>query len=98
MISLPFQQEPDIGLGIAVRTFFDDDEAGGDKEGRLHRLEEFPKTFVPYAESLTEDFRVARDFVDALAKGVEALTADEMRAEDKEAWTRAQAYFEARPF
>ena len=81
-----------------MMTFFDDDEAGGDKQGRLDRLEEFPKTFVPYAEALTEDFRVARDFVDALAKGVEALTADEMQAEDKEVWARAQAYFEARPF
>ncbi|SCO83606.1 related to MKT1 protein [Fusarium oxysporum] len=95
---LPFHQEPDIGLGIAVRTFFDDDEAGGDQEARLQRLEEFPKTFVPYAESLTKDFRVVRDFIDALVKGVKMLGTDELRAEDKDAWTKAQAYLEARPF
>ncbi|RBQ66389.1 hypothetical protein FVER14953_08170 [Fusarium verticillioides] len=95
---LPFHQEPDIGLGIAVRTFFDDDEAGGDQEARLQRLEEFPKTFVPYAESLTKDFRVVRDFIDALVKGVKMLGTDELRAEDKDAWAKAQAYLEARPF
>ncbi|KAI6772180.1 hypothetical protein HG530_003138 [Fusarium avenaceum] len=95
---LPFQQEPDIGLGIAIRTFFDEDEASEDKEGRLQRLEEFPKTFVPFAESLTEDFRVVRDFIDALANGVQLLGADELREEDKDAWTKAQSYLAARPF
>ncbi|KAF4443860.1 hypothetical protein F53441_11319 [Fusarium austroafricanum] len=95
---LPFHQEPDIGLGIAVRTFFDDDEAGDDKEGRLQRLEEFPKTFVPFAESLTEDFRVVRGFIYALVKGLQVLGTDEFRAEDMEAWTKAKTYLEARPF
>ncbi|KAJ4268290.1 hypothetical protein NW762_002353 [Fusarium torreyae] len=95
---LPFHKEPDVGLGIAVRTFFDEDEASEDKEARLKRLEEFPKTFVPYAESLTDDFRVVRDFIDALAKGVQVLGADDLPVADKEAWTKAQAYLEARPF
>ncbi|KAF5024887.1 hypothetical protein F66182_3045 [Fusarium sp. NRRL 66182] len=95
---LPFLNEPDVGLGIAVRTFFDEEEAGGDNDARLKRLEDFPKTFVPYAESLTEDFRVMRNFVDALAKGVQMLSTDELSEESREAWTKAQAYLEARPF
>lgn len=89
--------EPDIGLGIAVRTFFDDDEASEDKETRAKRLQEFPKTFVPFAESLTEDFRIACDFVDAINKGVQVL-AEALPAADKEAWAKAQAYLDARPF
>ncbi|KAL2676952.1 hypothetical protein Neosp_010719 [[Neocosmospora] mangrovei] len=95
--SLPFLSEPDIGLGIAVRTFFDDDEASEDKETRAKRLQEFPKTFVPFAESLTEDFRIACDFVDAINKGVQVL-AEALPAADKEAWAKAQAYLDARPF
>lgn len=53
---------------------------------------------MPFAESLTEDFRVVRDFIDALANGVQLLGADELREEDKDAWTKAQSYLAARPF
>ncbi|RSM15379.1 hypothetical protein CEP52_000916 [Fusarium oligoseptatum] len=95
---LPFLSEPDIGLGIAVRTFFDDDEANEDKETRAKRLQEFPKTFVPFAESLTDDFRIACDFVDAISKGVQILDTEALPAADKEAWAKAQAYLDARPF
>ncbi|PQK14990.1 hypothetical protein BB8028_0005g05080 [Beauveria bassiana] len=95
---LPFLQEPDIGLGIAVRTFFDDDEAGDSKEARAARLEEFPKTFVPYAEALTEDVRLVVDFVNAINQGLRTLDSKELRAEDKAAWAKAQAYLDARPF
>ncbi|KAF4984339.1 hypothetical protein FZEAL_450 [Fusarium zealandicum] len=95
---LPFLNEPDIGLGIAVRTFFDEDEPSDGKDARAKRLEEFPKTFVPFAEALDEDFRIACDFVDALNKGVQILDTDALSAADKEAWAKAQAYLDARPF
>ncbi|OAQ99497.1 hypothetical protein LLEC1_03728 [Akanthomyces lecanii] len=95
---LPFLQEPDIGLGIAVRTFFDDDEVGDSKETRADRLDKFPKTFVPYAEALTEDVRLVVDFVNAINQGVQTLDSKELPAEDKAAWAKAQAYLEARPF
>lgn len=91
-------QEPDIGLGIAVRTFFDEDDASHSKEKRNERLEEFPKTFVPFAEALTDDFRICVDFVNALNQGMQILGPDELPAADKAAWTKAQAYLDARPF
>ncbi|EFY87968.1 XPG I-region protein [Metarhizium acridum CQMa 102] len=95
---LPFLQEPDIGLGIAVRTFFDEDDASHSKEKRNERLEEFPKTFVPFAEALTDDFRICVDFFNALNQGMQTLGSDELPAADKTAWSNAQAYLDARPF
>ncbi|OAA72269.1 XPG I-region protein [Cordyceps fumosorosea ARSEF 2679] len=96
--TLPFLQEPDIGLGIAVRTFFDDDEVSDGKEARAKRLEEFPKTFVPYAEGLTEDFRLAVDFFNSINQGLQTLDNKELPAADKAAWAKARAYLDARPF
>ncbi|QPG96803.1 hypothetical protein C2857_005296 [Epichloe festucae Fl1] len=95
---LPFLQEPDIGLGIAVRTFFDEDEVLDSKEKRAKRLEAFPETFVPFAEALTEDFGICVDFVNALNQGVQTLATDELPKADKTAWLKAQAYLDARPF
>ncbi|KAG5977521.1 hypothetical protein E4U55_006724 [Claviceps digitariae] len=95
---LPFLHEPDIGLGIAVRTFFDEDEASDSQEKRAKRLEVFPETFVPFAEALTEDLRVCVDFVKAINQGVQTLAVDELPKADKFAWARAQAYLESRPF
>jgi hypothetical protein len=85
-------------LGIAVRTFFDDDELSHTKEERAARLVEFPKTFVPFAEGLAQDFRTCYDFVDALNKGVQTLDNKEMSAADKMPWAKAQEYVDARPF
>ncbi|KAG5950945.1 hypothetical protein E4U53_004132 [Claviceps sorghi] len=95
---LPFLQEPDIGLGIAVRTFFDEDEASDSRERRAKRLEVFPQTFVPLAEALTEDFRVCVNFVNAINQGVQTLALNELPKADKVAWAKAQAYLESRPF
>ncbi|KFA52642.1 hypothetical protein S40293_05462 [Stachybotrys chartarum IBT 40293] len=95
---LPFLQEPDIGLGIAVRTFFDENEANDSKETRASKLEEFPKTFVPYAEALVDDFRTACDFCNALNQGVQTLSNTELSAADKAVWANASAYLKARPF
>lgn len=91
-------QEPDIGLGIAIRTFFDEDEASDSQEKRAKRLEVFPETFVPFAEALTEDFRVCVDFVNAINQGVQTLALNELPKADKIAWAKAQAYLESRPF
>jgi len=91
-------QEPDIGLGIAIRTFFDEDEAGDSKEARAARLAEFPRTFVPFAEALADDFRLCADFVGALNQGVQTVDSIELPAADKAAWAKAQRYLDARPF
>ncbi|KAK7430380.1 hypothetical protein QQZ08_003128 [Neonectria magnoliae] len=95
---LPFLTEPDIGLGIAVRTFFDEDEVTDDKETRATRLQEFPKTFVPFAEALTEDFRTACNFVTAVNEGVQECLKTELSSTDLVAWAKAQEYLDARPF
>lgn len=91
-------QEPDIGLGIAIRTFFDEDEAGDSREARAARLAEFPRTFVPFAEALTDDFRLCTDFVSALNQGVQTVDMKELAEADKASWARAQEYLDARPF
>lgn len=88
-------------MGIAVRTFFDDDVAGNDEETRkqrIQRLAEFPDTYVPHAEALSDDFRTCWDFVDALNKGVQTLDTKEVSAADKASWAKAQDYMDARPF
>lgn len=95
---LPFLQEPDIGLGIAVCTFFDDDDSSHDQEARAARLSEFPKTYVPFAKGLKEDFQTCVDFVRSLNQGVQTLNNEEAPETDKAAWSTAQAYLDARPF
>ncbi|ODA79780.1 hypothetical protein RJ55_05374 [Drechmeria coniospora] len=95
---LPFLHEPDIGLGIAIRTFFDDDEAGDSKKQRADRLREFPRTYVPFAEALSDDFRLCVDFFSALNQGLQTLDIKELQETDKAAWAKAQAYLDARPF
>jgi hypothetical protein len=87
-----------VGLGIAVRTFFDEDEVKDDKATRAARLEKFPETFVPFAESLGEDFRTSVDFVKALNQGVQTLDVKEISAADKAQWEKAEKYLDARPF
>lgn len=98
MYRLPFAREPDIGLGIAIQTFFDDDEASDSQETRQIRLAEFPRVFVPYAEALEDDFRACVEFVTAINEGIQQLGSDSLPPADKEAWARAQKYLEARPF
>jgi hypothetical protein len=95
---LPFSQEPDIALGIAVRTFFDEDDASDSKEARAAKLQEFPRTFVPLAEALVDDFRMVYGFVDALNQGVQVLIQEAMTDTEKAIWSNAQAYMDARPF
>jgi len=95
---LPFLDEPDIGLGIALRTFFEEDDLSHSKEFRAGRLEEFPKTYLPFAEAITDDFHLCTYFVDSLYKGIQILGDGELASESKAAWASAQAYLEARPF
>jgi hypothetical protein len=91
-------REPDIGLGIAVRTFFDEDDITDNQETRAKRLEEFPDTFVPFAQALSDDFRTACDFVKALNTGLQILNDDQLSEVEKGAWANAQKYLDARPF
>jgi hypothetical protein len=95
---LPFQEEPDIGLGIAVQTFFDEDDANDSQETRAARLQDFPLSMVPLSEALADDFRIACKFFNALNQGVQTVDTRELLTANKEVWQEAQAYLDARPF
>ncbi|KAF4120442.1 XPG N-terminal domain [Geosmithia morbida] len=92
------QRQRSDHVEITFRTFFDDDVATDNTEARAERLREFPKTFVPHAEALEEDFRACVGFFSALNKGIQVLDNSELSAANKEVWARAQAYLDARPF
>lgn len=95
--SLPFLNDPDIALGIAVKTFLDDDNVSDSREHRAARAESFPQTYVPFATDFTEDLRKSYGFVNALCTGVSTLD-KEIPATDKREWEAAAEYLAARPF
>jgi hypothetical protein len=95
---LPFSEEPDVGLGIAFRTFFDEDNVTDSQEARAARLQAYPQIYVPHAEALTDDFRICTYLVDALSKGLQIPGDDEFSPSSKADWLAASAYCEARPF
>ena len=95
--SLPFLHDPDIALGIAVKTFLDDDNVGDSREQRAQRLGGFPQTYVPFATDFTEDVRTCYGFVNAVCAGVGTLD-KELSAGDKRVWVAAGEYLAARPF
>lgn len=93
---LPFLNNPDIALGIAVKTFLDDVPADMPAEERAARKKSFPENFVPYATHFAEDLDVAYAFFGALAEGVKALSDAEMVAADRAAWETAAKYLDVR--
>lgn len=95
--SLPFLTDPDIALGIAVKTFLDDDSVGESRQQRAARVAEFPATYVPFATNFVEDMRTCYGFVNALCSGVSTLD-KEVSAADKRVWHSASEYLAARPF
>ncbi|SPN97611.1 related to MKT1 protein [Cephalotrichum gorgonifer] len=95
--SLPFLYDPDTALGIAVKTFLDDDIVSDSREKRAARLTEFPQTYVPFATDFVGDMQTCYGFVNAIAAGVSTLD-KEISTEDKRVWERAVEYLAARPF
>ena len=91
-------REPNIALGIALQTFYDEDEITKPKEERLARLEAFPKSWIPFAETIVEDFRMAGSFVKAIAQGLKTLKPEQLSDADKQIWLKAEEYIDARPF
>jgi hypothetical protein len=94
---LPFLSDLDVGLGIAVRTFFDEDSPTFSKEERAQRLSEFPSVYMPYTTGLVKDMRLCWGFVDALCSGVSYL-ADEIPEAHRDAWAAVARYIKDRPF
>ncbi|EAQ85945.1 hypothetical protein CHGG_07198 [Chaetomium globosum CBS 148.51] len=91
---LPFLYDPDVALGIAVKTYLDD--LVPNDPHKSQKLEEFPGVYVPYAVSFTEDFNVACNFFDALHAAVKELKPNDIPAIDRSAWDSAAQYLATR--
>jgi len=91
---LPFLYDPDVALGIAVKTYLDD--LLPDDPHKAEKLKQFPGVYVPYAVSFTDDFEIACNFFDALLAGVKQLGAKDIPAVDRSAWDNAAQYLATR--
>ncbi|SPQ21129.1 59aa6d8f-db14-430c-9cc9-ef2153efa8f4 [Thermothielavioides terrestris] len=91
---LPFLYDPDVALGIAVKTYFDD--LLPNDPDKQKKLEIFPGTYVPYAEAFAEDLDIACSFFEALYAGVKTLDSKEMPAVDRITWDKAAKYLASR--
>ncbi|KAK3308108.1 nuclease-like protein [Chaetomium strumarium] len=91
---LPFLYDPDVALGIAVKTYFDDLLPNDpDKENKLRV---FPGIYVPYAVNFAEDLDVACNFFEALYAGVKTLDSKEIPVVDRVTWDKAAKYLASR--
>lgn len=92
---LPFLNDPDVALGIAVKTLLDDIRPEETAEQKETKKKEFPGTYVPYATHFFEDLEIACDFFNALHAGVKTLK-NEVSAADRSAWDKAAVYLQLR--
>lgn len=92
---LPFLNDTDVALGIAVKTLLDDIHPNETPEQKAVKKQEFPGTFVPYATHFFEDLEIAFNFFDAIHAGVKTLKS-EVSAADRSAWDKAAVYLQLR--
>ncbi|GJC81870.1 uncharacterized protein ColLi_04708 [Colletotrichum liriopes] len=95
--TLPFLHNPDIALGIAVKTLMDELPASESVEKRQARIEDFPGKFFPFATNFKDDVQLAFAFFEAIHKGVQTLN-KEVSAADKAVWSTASKYLDQRRF
>jgi len=93
--SLPFINDPDVAMGIAVKTLLDEVPASEPAKERAQRKKDFPARYVPYATHFEEDLDIAVKFFGALHAAVKSLD-KEVSAADKAVWDRASKWLEAR--
>jgi len=91
---LPFLYDPDVALGIAVKTYFDD--ILPNDPNKAQKKAAFPGTYVPYALNFAEDLDIACSFFDAIYAGVQTLDAKDLPAADRAVWDKAAKYLELR--
>jgi hypothetical protein len=84
--SLPFLDDPDVAMGIAVKTFLDDTTP----------VESFPAKFIPFATAFAEDLEIAFDFFGAVHEGVKTLSGKDISGVDKAAWDKAAQFLVGR--
>ncbi|KAK4670291.1 uncharacterized protein QC763_210400 [Podospora pseudopauciseta] len=92
--SLPFHFDPDVSLGIAVKTFFD--EINPNDPEMAKKKKNFPSSYIPYATAFPEDLEIACEFFKAIYAGIKALPQRELSANDQAVWEKAAKYLEAR--
>ena len=95
-LRLPFLNDPDVALGIAVKTYFDDLGPKETPQTKAARKETFPGHYVPYATAFADDLDIACNFFDALYEGVKTLDATEIPAGDRYVWDKAAEYLALR--
>ncbi|KAH8600056.1 temperature dependent protein affecting M2 dsRNA replication-domain-containing protein [Bisporella sp. PMI_857] len=91
--SLPFGTDVDIGLGIAVKTYLDDNTS---PEAPKITKEDYAGKYLPHGINISEDLDVAFDFFDALYEGIKTLSTSEVPQADRKAWDEAKKYLIAR--
>ena len=91
---LPFLYDPDVALGIAVKTYFDD--ILPNDPNKAQKKAAFPGTYVPYALNFAEDLDIACSFFDAVYAGIQTLDAKDLPVADRAVWDKAAKYLELR--
>lgn len=91
---MPFADDNDIALGIAVKTFLDDhvDPSQATDERRKKRSA-YAKDFLPHSVNFPEDLDTAFHFFDALCSGVQILG---NKTSGAAVWKSAKDYLDAR--
>jgi len=92
--SLPFSDDINIGLGIAVKTYLDDHMKLLDQSPEAAK-QSYAEKFLPNDVNIAEDFDVAFNFFDALYEGVKTL-GSEIPEKDKKSWDSAKEYLAKR--
>lgn len=93
---LPFIDDPDVALGIAVKTYFDDILPTYTQKEKEDKKKEFPKTYLPYAVNFAGDLEIACSFFDAIHAGVKTLDDQEMTPKQRKEWDDAAKYLKNR--
>ena len=93
---LPFLSDPDVALGIAVKTYFDDVNVNASPGAKAEKMVEFPATYVPYASAFAEDLDIACNFFDAVYAGVKSLDPTAISPANRQGWDKAAQYLALR--
>ncbi|KAK1829641.1 protein MKT1 [Podospora conica] len=93
---LPFLSDPDVALGIAVKTYFDEIGPNASAETKADKKANFPLLFMPHVLAFEEDLEIACNFFDAIYAGVKLLDSSAMVPSKRQQWDKAAEYLALR--
>jgi hypothetical protein len=93
---LPFLSDPDVALGIAVKTYFDEVGAKTSAEAKNDKKKSFPSLYMPHAVAFEEDLEIACNFFDAVHAGIKLLDSSAVSPSKRQAWDKAAEYLALR--